>query len=163
MRSLSETTSSRPQQQVEGRQIGLDHLHLEELPPREDGVPEARLLVRYAAVQQVVEGVRRDGRPARRHLVHDGEGGLQIPAAPEGLDHVVVRHLRQDQVLRQEALSQHLGVLQRPVGERGVGAGVEEVAEDSVVDSKVTSPVLPVQLEGSTEMLRGVQMISYCL
>ena len=73
-----ETTSSRPQQQVDGCQVGLDHLHLEELPPREDGVSEAGLPVRYAAVQQMVEGVRRDGRAARRHLVDDREGGLLV-------------------------------------------------------------------------------------
>ena len=108
---MRQLTSSSSQEQVDGSQIGLHHLHLEELSPREDGVSETGLLVRYAAVQQMVERVRRDGRSIRRHLVHEGEGGLQVPAAPEGLDHVVVRHLGQDQILRHEALSQHLRAL----------------------------------------------------
>ena len=82
---VRQPTSSRPQEQVDGRQVGLDPLYLEELPPGEDGVPEARLLVRDASVQQMVEGVRRDGRAVRRHLVDDGEGRLQVAAAPERL------------------------------------------------------------------------------
>ena len=79
------------------------------------------------------------------------------------LDHVVVGHFRQDQVLLQDALSQHLGVLQRPLGERRVGAGVEEVAQDPVVYPKVASPVPAVERDGAAEIVLSVKFSFHLL
>ena len=79
------------------------------------------------------------------------------------LDHVVVGYFRQDQVLLQDALSQPLGVLQRPLGERRVGAGVEEVAQDPVVYPKVASPIPAVERDGAAEIVLSVQFSFYIL
>ena len=118
-------TSGCPEKQIDSRQVRPDPLRLEQLPPCQNGVPEAGILVRYAAVQQMIEGVGCYRYAVPLHLVDKGEGRLEVSAAAKGLYHVVVRHLGQNKILLDKALSQPICVLQGLLRKGRIGARVE--------------------------------------